>query len=44
VTCPGSKRPSPADAVLAEHRHLRLDNTDLSPEEVAARVLDRLRG
>jgi hypothetical protein len=37
-------RPSPADAVLAEHRHLRLDNTDLSPEEVAARVLDRLRG
>ena len=39
-TDPG--RPSPADAVLAEHRHLRLDNTDLAPEEVAARVLEWL--
>ena len=37
-------RPSPADVVLAEHRHLRLDNTDLSPEEVAARVLAWLAG
>lgn len=41
-TCPD--RPSPADAVLAEHRHLRIDNTDLSPEEVATRVLDWLGG
>ena len=32
-------RPSPADVVIAEHRHLRLDNTDLSPEQVAERVL-----
>ena len=32
-------RPSLADEVLAEHRHLRIDNTDLSPDEVAARVL-----
>jgi hypothetical protein len=38
------ERPSPADAVLAEHRHLRVDNTDLSPDQVAARVLDWLRG
>jgi hypothetical protein len=38
------QRPSPADAVLAEHRHLRIDNTDLSPERVASRVLDWLGG
>lgn len=33
------ERPGAADALLAEHRHLRIDNTDLSPEEVAAQVL-----
>jgi hypothetical protein len=27
------------DAVLAAHRHLRLDNTGLAPEETARRVL-----
>ena len=32
-------RPSTADALLAEHPHLRIDNTDLSAEEVAAQVL-----
>ena len=37
-------RPSPADAVIAEHRHLRLDNTDLSPGQVAARTLEWLAG
>jgi hypothetical protein len=34
--------PSAADAVLAGHRHLRLDNSDLSADEVAARVLEWL--
>lgn len=38
------QRPSPADAVLAEHRHLRVDNTDLSPEQVASRTLEWLAG
>lgn len=32
-------RPGHADVLLGEHRHLRLDNTDLAPEQVAARVL-----
>jgi hypothetical protein len=32
-------RPTPSDALLAEHPHLRIDNTDLSPETVAAQVL-----
>ena len=32
-------RPSLADPVIAPHPHLRLDNTDLSPTDVAARVL-----
>ena len=35
---------TPADAVLAEHSHLRLDNTDLTPDEVAQRVLAWLDG
>ena len=35
-------RPGHADVLLAEHRHLRLDNTDLAPDEVAARVLEWL--
>lgn len=38
------ERPGPADGVLAEHRHLRVDNTDLAPEEVAARTLAWLAG
>lgn len=37
-------RPTPADEVLAQHRHLRIDNTDLSPEQVAARTLEWLAG
>src|SRR4051812_17450920 len=32
-------RPSPADALIAEYPHLRIDNTDRSPEDVAAEVL-----
>lgn len=32
-------RPSPADAIISAHRHLRVDNTELSPQQVAARVL-----
>ena len=32
-------RPSVADTLLAEHTHLRIDNTDLTPEQVAAQVL-----
>jgi hypothetical protein len=31
--------PSPADEVLAAHRHLRLDNSGLPPEETARQVL-----
>lgn len=33
---------SVADAVLAAYPHLRLDNTDLTPEQAAARILDWL--
>jgi hypothetical protein len=32
-------RPSAGDALLTEHPHLRIDNTDLSPEDVATQVL-----
>lgn len=32
-------RPLPATALLAEHRHMRLDNGDLTPQEAAARIL-----
>lgn len=35
---------SHADAVLRDFPHLRLDNTDLSPEETAARILAWLDG
>jgi AAA domain len=31
--------PSPADEVIAHHPHLRIDNTDRSPEDVAGEVL-----
>jgi hypothetical protein len=34
-----SDRPSLGDAVLAGYPHLRIDNTDRTPEEVAAQVL-----
>ena len=34
--------PSVADAVLASYPHLRLDNTDLTADETAARILDWL--
>jgi hypothetical protein len=37
-------RPSYADAVIAEHPHLRIDNTDRSPEKVAEEVLAWLGG
>ncbi len=30
---------TPADAVLRDLPHLRLDNTDLTPDEVAAQVM-----
>jgi hypothetical protein len=36
--------PSPADEVIAEFPHLRIDNTDRSPEDVAAEVLAWLDG
>lgn len=29
----------PGAALLAEHRHMRLDNGDLAPQEAAARIL-----
>ena len=32
-------RPTPADELIAAHPHLRIDNTQLSPEEVASEVL-----
>ncbi|MDQ4053807.1 MAG: AAA family ATPase [Actinomycetota bacterium] len=35
---------TPADQVLARHRHLRLDNTDLSPGQAAERILTWLGG
>ena len=31
--------PCPADALLAEHPHLRIDNTDRAPDDVAAEIL-----
>jgi hypothetical protein len=31
--------PSPADVLIAEHPHLRIDNTDRPPEDVAAEIL-----
>lgn len=31
-------RPTPADAVLADFAHLRLDNSDLTPEQSAAEI------
>jgi hypothetical protein len=34
--------PQPGDEVIADFPHLRLDNTDLSPDEAAVRVLDWL--
>jgi hypothetical protein len=36
-------RPSVADALIAEHPHLRIDNTDRAPEDVAAEVLAWLK-
>ncbi len=35
---------TPADQVLARHRHLRLDNTDVSPREAAEQILTWLAG
>lgn len=32
--------PSPADDVIADFPHLRIDNTDRTPEDVAAQILD----
>ena len=31
-------RPTPADAVLADFAHLRLDNSDLTPDQSAAEI------
>ena len=36
--------PSPADAVLAGHPHLRLDNGELTPDEAAERIANWLGG
>jgi hypothetical protein len=36
--------PCPADEVIADFQHLRIDNTDRSPEDVAAQVLGWLDG
>jgi hypothetical protein len=38
-TTPGEPLPEPAAAVLAGRDHVRIDNTDLGPEEVARRVI-----
>lgn len=40
----GGAGASPADRVLARHRHLRLDNTDLSPDQAAEQILAWLGG
>ena len=37
-------RPSPADALIAEHPHLRIDNSDRTPDDVAAEILAWLDG
>ena len=37
-------RPTPADAVLADFAHLRLDNSDLTPEQSAAEITAWLGG
>lgn len=39
-TRPG--HPTPADALLADVAHLRLDNSDLTPEQAAARIVEWL--
>lgn len=36
--------PLPGDALLAQHRHLRLDNSRLAPDDAAARILGWLDG
>jgi hypothetical protein len=36
--------PSVGDALIAQHPHLRVDNTDRTPEEVAAEILSWLDG
>jgi hypothetical protein len=36
--------PSPADDVIAAFPHLRIDNTDRTPEDVAAEILDWVSG
>ena len=36
--------PQPGDEVIADFPHLRLDNTDLTPDAVAVLVLDWLTG
>ncbi len=41
-TCPD--RRTLAEDLLDEHRHLRLDNSDLTPEAAAAEILTWLRG
>ena len=35
----GEAEPTPGDQLLARHRHLRLENTDLSPDEAAEQIL-----
>jgi hypothetical protein len=37
-------RPTPADELIAAYPHLRIDNTDRSPEDVAAEVLAWIGG
>jgi hypothetical protein len=37
-------RPTPADDLIAQHPHLRIDNTDRTPEDVAAEVLAWVAG
>lgn len=36
--------PLPGDALLAQHRHLRLDNSRLAPDDAAGRILGWLDG
>jgi len=36
--------PSPGDALIAQHPHLRIDNTERAPDDVGAEILAWLAG
>ena len=36
--------PSPGDALIAQHPHLRIDNSERTPDDVGAEILAWLAG